>query len=192
VFFLSRPSEDRVRELLRAHRDQRLSYAEVGATLGGSIPQRYAIDHNRVQLGSGEATWHRAQDALRRWCMFDLGWLELCYPDTPIEAGREVLVLVHHVGIWSANPCRIVRVIDENGVQERFGFAYGTLSAHAEIGEERFTVEWNHADDSVWYDILAFSRPGALLARLGYPFTRVLQKRFAQDSKQAMLRAMGH
>ena len=39
-------------------------------------------------------------------------------------------------------------------------------------------VEWC-ADDSVCYDILAFSRPNHWLVRLGYPITRRLQKRFA-------------
>jgi alpha-ketoglutarate-dependent taurine dioxygenase len=46
----------------------------------------------------------------------------------------------------------------------RFAFAYGTLAEHAESGEERFQVEWRE-DDSVWYDILAFSRPNQLFSR---------------------------
>ncbi|HTG87378.1 MAG TPA: DUF1990 domain-containing protein, partial [Pyrinomonadaceae bacterium] len=79
-----------------------------------------------------------------------------------------------------------VYVIDE---PERFGFAYGTLAQHAERGEERFTVEWNRKDETVWYDILAASQPGPM-ARLGYPYARRLQKRFAQDSMKAMKRAV--
>ncbi|HEV3306332.1 MAG TPA: DUF1990 family protein [Candidatus Sulfotelmatobacter sp.] len=74
---------------------------------------------------------------------------------------------------------------------KRFGFAYGTLGEHAESGEERFTVEWSRDDDSVWYDILAFSRPRQMLARLGYPLSRLLQKRFAEDSKAAVAKAAG-
>jgi uncharacterized protein (UPF0548 family) len=73
---------------------------------------------------------------------------------------------------------------------KRFGFAYGTLAEHAESGEERFTVEWDRDEDTVWYDILAFSRPRNSLARLGYPLSRLLQKRFAKDSKAAMLEAV--
>jgi len=42
----------------------------------------------------------------------------------------------------------------------------------------------------VWYDILAFYRPQQLLAQLGYPFARRLQKRFARDSAAAMLRGV--
>ena len=82
--------------------------------------------------------------------------------------------------------CRIVYVLVE---PRRFGFAYGTLPAHVERGEERFLVEWC-ADDSVWYDILAFSRPNHWLVRLGYPITRLLQKRFARDSMRVMQAAV--
>ena len=80
--------------------------------------------------------------------------------------------------------------MDDKGPVQRFGFAYGTLPEHAESGEERFTVEWHEADDAVWYDILAFSRPHQLLARLGKPVARRLQKRFARGSAEAMRRAV--
>jgi uncharacterized protein (UPF0548 family) len=73
-------------------------------------------------------------------------------------------------------------VIDE---ERKFGFAYGTLPDHVERGEERFLVEWQ-ADDSVWYDILAFSRPQHPLAKLGQPLVRRLQKQFASESMAAM------
>jgi uncharacterized protein (UPF0548 family) len=88
------------------------------------------------------------------------------------------------------NACRIVYVVDVQGPVQRHGFAYGTLPEHAESGEERFTVEWHEADAAVWFDILAFSSPQQLLARLGYPFARKLQKRFARNSAAAMQRAV--
>ena len=61
---------------------------------------------------------------------------------------------------------------------------------HAESGEERFQVEWHQDDDSVWYDILAWSRPNQLLSRLAYPYVRRKQKQFARDSKQSMKNAV--
>ena len=94
------------------------------------------------------------------------------------------------IGLWWLNSCRIVYVVDEPGPISRFGFAYGTLPGHVEAGEERFLIEWDHGDDSVWYDILAFSRPNHLLSRLGYLFVRRLQKRFGRDSAAAMLKAV--
>jgi len=68
----------------------------------------------------------------------------------------------------------------------------GTLADHVESGEERFSVEWRRQDGSVWYDLLAFSRPRHPLAKLGTPMGRALQRRFARDSLQAMARAVVH
>ena len=85
-------------------------------------------------------------------------------------------------GLWAVNVCRIVYVVDEEGPVTRYGLAYGTLPGHAEIGEERFLVEWQRDDDSVWFDIRAVSKPGNLLTRLAYPLTRRLQRRFGHDS----------
>jgi uncharacterized protein (UPF0548 family) len=76
------------------------------------------------------------------------------------------------------------------GTSDVVRFAYGTLPGHAESGEERFLVEWDRTTDAVHYDILAFSRPRHPLARLGYPLTRRVQRRFARDSATAMRRAV--
>jgi uncharacterized protein (UPF0548 family) len=101
-----------------------------------------------------------------------------------------VAAVFTHFGFWSVNLCRVVYTIDEKGPVDRFGFAYGTLPEHAERGEERFSVEWNHHDDSVWYDILAFSQPQNIFARLGYPVSRGLQRKFVRDSKRSILMAV--
>lgn len=166
------------------------SYPEVGAT-AGDVPGQYNLDHNRIQLGQGEAIWNRAVEAIRQWQMFNIPWIKIYPPILPIQVGMDVAVSVEHLWFYSLNACRIVYVVNEDGSTKRFGFAYGTLEEHAESGEERFTVEWNSADDRVWYDILAFSRPRKILAKLGYPLSRMLQKRFAAESKVAMLAAVG-
>lgn len=97
-----------------------------------------------------------------------------------------VAVLARHLGFWSLNSARIVYTVEEGDAVERFGFAYGTLPGHAERGEEFFSVEWDHSDDSVHYAVFAFSRPNHLLVWPGYPFSRMLQKRFSRDSRLAM------
>jgi uncharacterized protein (UPF0548 family) len=102
-----------------------------------------------------------------------------------------VAVLVSQLGFWSLNASRIVYVIDEDGSDKKFGFAYGTLVQHAERGEERFSVEFHSKDQSVWYDVCAFSRPN-FLARLAYPLTRAMQKRFARDSMSGMQKAVNN
>ena len=123
--------------------------------------------------------------------MSSLGWCSVQTPSGGLSPGETVAVVVRHYGFWSLNACRIVYVLDEDDDRaRRMGFAYGTLLDHAEAGEERFLVEWRRDDDSVWYDLYAFSRPRHVLARLGYPLSRRLQRRFALESKQAMLDAV--
>jgi uncharacterized protein (UPF0548 family) len=153
------------------------------------VPSGYNVDHNRVFLGRGEGTWRRATEAIREWQMFNMPWVRVYSPTTPIAAGATVAVLVQHFGFCSLNAARIVYVVDEDGPICRYGFAYGTLTEHAESGEERFTVEWDRSEDNVWYVILAFSLPQKTLVRLGYPVSRMLQKRFAEASKAAMVAA---
>jgi uncharacterized protein (UPF0548 family) len=185
---LRKPSTEAVRRLLESQARLPFSYPAVAAT-SASPPAGYVVDHTRVQLGVGPAVFEKGKAALKRWQHFQLGWVEPCWPDTAIEPGQVVGVLARVGCVWWMNACRIVYVVDERGPVTRFGFAYGTLPEHLESGEERFTVEWRHADDEVWYDILAFSRPNQLVARVGYPLTRRFQRRFARNSAEAIVKA---
>jgi uncharacterized protein (UPF0548 family) len=189
MFLLRQPDETFIRRFLEEQKDALYSYAEVGASRTVA-PDGYNVDHNRICLGEGRQTFERAIEALKSWKMFEINWIKLCWPDTPIEVGVGVGVLARHLGFWSLNVCRIVYVLEEKGDVEKCGFAYGTLSAHAERGEERFSVEYHHADGNVWYDLYAFSKPNYLLAKAGRPVARLLQKRFAEGSKRAMFRAV--
>jgi uncharacterized protein (UPF0548 family) len=188
MFLLRKPSEQFVTQFIASQQDLPFSYAEVGATQNQTVDKLrdYKVDHNRVKLGMGEETYQRAVAALQCWQQFELGWLTIVPMGKPLEIGATVAVQTKTFGFWSLNAARIVYVIDERQTQmSRFGFAYGTLPDHVERGEERFTIEW-HKDDSVWYDLYAFSRPGHALARLGYPITRTLQKEFARSSLAVM------
>ena len=78
---------------------------------------------------------------------------------------------------------------EEASPLRRYGFAFGTLPGHVERGEERFTVEWHRVDDSVSYEVFAFTRPVHPLAKVGLPFVRLVQRRFAAASLCAMAAA---
>jgi uncharacterized protein (UPF0548 family) len=188
MFLLKKPNEDRIRDFLSSQMGCPFSYPDADIVAGES-PSGYTRDHNRIKLGEGPEMFHRATESIRRWEMFNIGWLQLCWPDAPIEIGTTVGVLADLKLFWSLNACRIARLVDEEGDVQRFGFAYGTLPEHVERGQEAFVVEWNSRNDSVWYDLSAYSKPNQLLAKMGYPVTRGLQKRFARDSMQAMLRS---
>jgi uncharacterized protein (UPF0548 family) len=127
--------------------------------------------------------------ALVDWQHYRFDWIELHRPNVNPVPDQTVGVLARAMGLWVLNACRVVYVIEEEVPLRRLAFAYGTLPEHAESGEERFQVEW-HEDESVWYDILAFSRPNQLLSRLAYPYVRRKQKQFARESKLAMKAAV--
>jgi uncharacterized protein (UPF0548 family) len=190
VLTFRKPSSSTIRGFLITQGKLDLSYAPVGAT-AERPPVGFVVDHTRIQLGTGAEDFRIAQTALRQWQQFRLGWLELFPADAPIQAGSVVAVLARSLGGWWLNSCRIVYVVDDVGPKtQAFGFAYGTLPDHAESGEERFLVEWDRESDVVWFDVLAFSRPQHPLARIGYPWTRKMQKRFARDAAAAMKRAV--
>jgi uncharacterized protein (UPF0548 family) len=185
MLLFRKPSSALLRAFLDSQHALDFSYSGVGAT-ANNPPRGYVVDHTRVELGTGQRVFERAKNALAQWEQFRLGWLEPWPGDTPIQTGQSVAVVARAMGCWWLNSCRIVYVIDEQRPVRRYGFAYGTLPGHIEAGEERFLLEWNAADDSVWYDILAFSRPWHVLARLGYPLVRRMQKQFGRDSAAAM------
>jgi len=188
MFRLTKPTSEQIQQFLDSRETDSFSYDAVGATRD-TPPAGYIVDHNRELLGSGRDVFDRAKQAVREWKMFEVPGLELIHNDTPIEAGRNVALFAHHLGFHSLHSCRIVYVIDET---DRFGFAYGTLSEHVEIGEERFAVEFHPGTEEVWYDIYAFSRPGHIFVKLGYPYGRYLQKRFGVGSKAAMKKAISN
>jgi uncharacterized protein (UPF0548 family) len=190
VFLLTHPSEARIARFLQAARAGSFSYSQVGMTKEGAAPAGFDCDHNRFRLGSGASVYERAIRAVRRWQMFAIPGAQLCWPSATIEAGTTVAIAFHHFAFWSLNAARIVYTLDEQGEVHRFGFAYGTLADHAECGEERFLVEWDRSDDSVYYDLFAFSHPQHPLVTMTKPLARRLQKNFVRQSQQAMLRAV--
>ena len=189
MFSLRKPSSESICRFLSDQSNQDYTYSAVGGT-AGTPPAGFVVDHTRIQLGKGQQVFDAAKMAIKRWEHFQLGWVETSSTDIPIERGQIVSVMARAFGIWCLNACRIVSVLDETGDVCRYGFVYGTLPCHVESGEERFQVEWDRSDDTVWYDILAFSRPNHVLTRLGYPLVRRIQKRFARHSAAAMRRAV--
>ncbi len=185
-----KPLTDAIRRHLTEQARLEFTYAAVGISRESfaehkSLPG-YVVDHTRVGLGTGESTFLAAKQALTHWQQFRLGWLEATPYDTPLAEGAVIAVVARSLGLWWLNCTRIVYTIDESGPLRRFGFAYGTLPDHVESGEERFLIEWDTRNGNVLYDILAFSRPRHVLAKLGYSFVRRAQKRFGRDSAAAL------
>jgi uncharacterized protein (UPF0548 family) len=188
MFLLRKPSDEIIARFIASQQELPFSYAQVGATRNSEtdLLRGYTVDHNRTLLGKGEQTYQRAIAALQGWRQFELGWVTVVPRGRPLQVGTTVAVQASTFGVWSLSATRIVYLVDERVAKHaRFGFAYGTLPDHVECGEERFTVEWRE-DDSVWYDIYAFSRPRHPLVRASFPVARRLQKQFARESLAVM------
>lgn len=191
MFFLRRPTRQRINRFRSAAERDPFSYPQVGAIGDSATPKGYNVDRNRIRLGEGLPLFDRAYAQLQAWKMFDIGWVELIHPAEAVAPGQTVVVLARTFGFYSLSASRVIAMIDkDDGQIWRRGFSYGTLRHHVERGEERFSVEYHREDNSVWYDLLAFSIPQHRLAILGYPLSRAAQRRFAADSKAAMLRAV--
>jgi len=187
MFLARRPSLDIINRFLRESEDLPLSYPTVGTI---NAVAGYKLDEAIFSIGHGREDFERARVALREWKQFDLGWVEKFPRHTPVMVGGVVAILVRHLGFWSLNGCRVLYGVGEEAEASRFGFAYGTLSNHAESGEELFEVFIDPKTDYVCYRIRAVSSPQAMLARIGQPIARVLQARFRSDSGEAMRRAI--
>jgi uncharacterized protein (UPF0548 family) len=184
MFLARRPTQSVIDRFLRESQDLPLSYGPIGIVRARTAGQH--LDELTVALGRGQADFERARAALLAWKQFDIGWVETFPRHAPVAVGTIVAVLIRHLGFWSLNGCRVLYSVGSPDDVARFGFAYGTLTNHAESGEELFEVFIDPRTKEVAYRIRATSSPQAMLARLGQPIVRALQERFRDQSVAAM------
>lgn len=104
-----------------------------------------------------------------------------------ITAGASATLVTTFAGVRVSAPVRVVFVIDE---PRRTGFACGTLAGHPQSGEMSFIVE-HHDDDSVWFALRSFSRPGRWFFRTVSPILQLAQHRVNHRYQRALLPARG-
>lgn len=95
------------------------------------------------------------------------------------------MLLLRAAGLWAPAPCRVVYVVDE---PNEVGFAYGTLPGHPETGEAAFTVSRDPSGE-VNFVVTSFSRTIDLLARMGAPVARLVQRRVTRRYVTALREA---
>jgi uncharacterized protein (UPF0548 family) len=188
MFLARRPSPETIEQFLNDSEALPLSYAPAGIVRDKTVG--YDFDEALVAVGRGRADFERAKTALLEWKHFQIGWVETFPPHAPVAVGTVVAVLIRHVGFWSLNGCRVLYRVGSPEDETRFGFAYGTLTNHAEAGEELFELFIDPRIEDVMYRIRAVSWPQATLARVGQPIVRALQARFRSHSAAAMRRAI--
>ncbi|MFB8071332.1 DUF1990 family protein [Streptomyces californicus] len=153
------------------------TYPETGATRHGLLPRGYHHLHHRAPVGRGEADLAAAGAAITEWRMHRASGAGVEASARRAEPGGDVRVSLGLGPLRFTAPCEVVWTA--YGEEGRTGFAYGTLAGHPERGEECFVVEL--ADDgTVWFTVLAFSRPAAWYTRLAGPLVPQVQRWYAR------------
>lgn len=151
-----------------------LAYGDVGSSLDAELPPGYTHGRDSVTIGTGATVFAAGADGLRHWVCHRAIGVRVWPTDAPLHEDTTVALALPTGPFAILAACRIVRVIDE---PDRFGFAYGTLRSHPEVGEESFVVHRDSEDDVVRFTISVFWRPGDPIVRLGGPVTRRVQRR---------------
>lgn len=161
-------------------RDLPLTYAEVGAT-ATTLPTGYHHLDLTAPIGKGRRRFEQAGDAVLRWGMLRGAGLGVRVDADSDIAAVDAVARVR-LGVLSA-PCRVVYVVSE---PDRRGFAYGTLAGHPESGEELFSVRYDPADETVYAQVRAFSRPATWWIRAAGPLGRLAQRTIAKRYLRAV------
>ncbi|MBM7279428.1 DUF1990 domain-containing protein [Gordonia rubripertincta] len=164
-----------------------LTYREVGAT-AGELPAGYHHLRRSRVIGAGEECFFTAADRILNWDMHRRAGIGVDASTPSAAVGSAVTMRLGIGPVRISAACRVIEVIDtvsSDAGAER-GFAYGTLSGHPEIGEERFWVELL-PDGSVIAHIVAFSRPGRWFTRLGGLIGRIAQARITERYLDALM-----
>ena len=146
TIFAAPPTAQTIARFRTTQEQAGFSYPEVGATLSANFPSSYTEDHRRTFLGTGDDIFRAACDALDNWRMSDLPWLQI-HAGGVVHMGQTVIIVARVGFVWCLNAARVVYRVDESyDAMRRYGFAYGTLPAHVERGEEIFQITQNRAD----------------------------------------------
>jgi uncharacterized protein (UPF0548 family) len=161
-----------------------LTYSEVGATRDGDLPDGYRHLKARARVGRGERVYAAAVHALGSFDMQRAAGLRVRTDAAMAAVGAQVEFGfgLGPARLWA--PVRVVWVVNE---PLRYGYGYGTLHGHPESGEEAFVVSLA-PDETVTFEVKAFSRSGTWYSRLGRPVAEAMQDRTNHRYRAALVR----
>ncbi|GAA4899112.1 uncharacterized protein (UPF0548 family) [Stackebrandtia albiflava] len=141
------------------------TYTPVGVTRSDRpAPGLRRLSHRARLRGDFEA----AAEVVMTWEMHRRAGLR---PRADAPRAEPGVSVVCRLGPLRA-PCRVVWTVTE---PDRIGFGYGTLPGHPEAGEESFTVS-RDPDGTVWFTVIAYSRPARWFTRLAGPVVPLAQR----------------
>jgi uncharacterized protein (UPF0548 family) len=159
------------------------TYAEVGATQHRPLPRHYNHLRYRVAIGTGTEVFEHASRAVLSFDAHRATGARIVTDAAAAAPGVRVTIKLGPLTV----PCEVVYTVHEPA---RAGFGYGTLPGHLERGEEAFLVE-RDADDLVWFQVVAFSRPAHWAAVLSGPLAVLAQYGYARLLGRALRRVAG-
>jgi uncharacterized protein (UPF0548 family) len=180
LFRVTRPTDRQLEDILESARGTDPNYEEVGATRDPEL-RVPGFRHDELACTiTAPSAFQRAREGLRT-CQVQVGAEADVFPRV-FGPDETVIVYLRMGPLFMLVPCRLVYVVDE---PECFGFGYGTLPGHPELGEEAFLAERETAS-SVRFVIRAFSRPADPLAKLVAPVARIIPIRMTKRYQMAL------
>lgn len=177
---LRRPTIDSLTAFVAQQRTLPVSYRGALAARAG-----FSFKRTRAPLGDGPEVFARAVSGLEAWAVYP-AWMTR-YPNPASVREGEVVALVTGIfPVWTVSAVRVVAVAQS---ARHFSFTLGTLPQHAVTGLERFSVYLDETE-TVWYEILAVSKPRHPLVKLGAPVLQLKQAHFARDSVRPFRRSL--
>lgn len=158
------------------------TYAFVGALLTADPPPPDLVAERTV--GRGPDVFARAVVGLRTFG--PQRTVATVWPEGAVaEPGTDLLVALGLGPVTVVAVNRVVGVVDE---PDRWGFAYGTLPGHIEVGEEAFVVE-RRPDDEVVVRITATAHVALPASGLLQHLLLPVQRRYAERYLDAVAAA---
>lgn len=191
MIFLTKPTREKIKNILISRAGAAYTYKEVGASFTeNTIPSGFSVSRYCRFIGYGNHLFNIASTGISTCVMYELPFTEfhlINNSKTP-EQGAIMAVAARHFGLWSVNPVRIVYKGEhfDNG-EHFFSLAVGTLSGHEESGEEKFTTRLSK-DNRVFYEVYSFHKPSRLILKIAYPVVNLVLKRFYLYSAEAIIK----
>lgn len=179
--WVRRPASTQLQALLREQSGLPLSYSTPGMTRG-TPPAIYRDDTEVVDLGVGDGAFRSAVATLQQWGVHHRAGLGVT-AQGPAATDTCAVLLITFGAFYVTAACRVLYTVKDSS---RWGFAYGTLPHHVEIGEELFLVEQDD-EGRVRFTVRAVSRSGHPLVVVGGPLSRSLQRSATKRYLKAMV-----
>ena len=174
---LAKPSESQLIEMLMA-----LGCAPVVSLRSGDEAVQVTQDR---QLGSGNAAFESAYEAMRCWQMIP-PFMDVYWPERRPRAGVTIVTGMQLWGVYSLHPCRITEITDERHADGReFALTWATVRGHPLRGYETFRLTWQRSSNVVSYQIRSTAAPCDCLRIAHRSITR-LREQFARESCEAL------